>query len=689
MARQVWGYVVHQRRHAPVSRPRRTTRPAAKASYSRGPMARLARGAEGIFEQDHSDRRRAGRFRWFISTCFAAGIGAFAILFTLLGANDQTDLAQQAGLATAVASIAPLKPANPPQGLQWASPKADKLVATSGAMSTKFIIYDSIRQRRDNREYLQKKTYARIVARLSSAPTAQFADRIPAFNPYKLYATGDEGNEKDVLASIERQDAAVRVVELLGGILPSDDGQDMNTPEVTEVVARDAVVQNDPLTLRPGFQAEGAEKLGAGELFAQRAPRIAADVLPPNTTALAKSLIETDDAVDDLEAREVRVLRAGRGDTLTRVLAKLGGEPLLTAEMVRAAAAVFADTALVAGQEVHVTLVASLTKPGAVEPVRFSVFSDGHEHKVTVTRKADGEFTASVSPIDERVMRAALGPGDKESAASLYSSYVAAALAQGLAPDLITQVLKIHASETDFRRRVRGADIAELFFDVKEEGKGVDSALGDLLATTLTTAGETQKYYRFRSTEGGIDYYDEFGNNSRKFLMRRPVRGEGIRLADGFGWRRHPLLGYVRRHAGIDWAGPIGTAIMAAGSGVIEEARFKGEFGNYIRIRHANGYKTAYAHMSRYAPGVGEGARVTQGQVIGFIGTTGLSTGPHVHFEVLVNTQQVDPMTIPVPKERKLVGKALVDFQKERARIEDLMRRNPVSTKVVEASAER
>jgi murein DD-endopeptidase MepM/ murein hydrolase activator NlpD len=683
--------VVHQRRHAPVSRPRRTTRPAARAQHgeARGPLARLNRGAENIFSQDHGDRRRAGRFRWFLSTCFAAGIGAFAILFTLLGANDQVDLVQQSGLSAAPVSVAPLRPVEAPQGLHWAIPKADKLVATSGAMSTKFIIYDSIRQRRDNREYLQKKTYARIVARLSSAPASQFADRIPPFNPYKLYATGEEGADKDVLASVERQDGTVKVVELLGGILPSDDGQDMNTPEVSEVVARDVVTQNDAVLLRPGFQADGAERGGAGELLAQRSPRTVPETLPPNTTAFVKSTADADDTVDDLEAREVRVLRAARGDTLTRVLSKLGGDPLLTAEMVRQAASVFPDTALIAGQEVHVTLVPSLTKAGAVEPVRFSIYGDGHEHKITVTRKADGEFTASASPIDERIIRAALGPGDKESTASLYASYFAAALSQGLPVDLITQVLKIHASETDFRRRVRGADFAELFFDVKEEGKGADGALGDLLATTLTTGGETQKYYRFRSPDGYIDFYDEYGNNSRKFLMRRPVRGEGIRLADGFGWRRHPLLGYVRRHAGIDWAGPIGTPIMAAGSGVVEEARFKGEFGNYIRIRHANGYQTAYAHLSRFGQGIAQGARVTQGQVIGSIGSTGLSTGPHLHFEVLVNTQQVDPMTIPVPKERKLTGKLLGDFQKERLRIDDLMRRNPVSTKVVEASPER
>jgi murein DD-endopeptidase MepM/ murein hydrolase activator NlpD len=679
--------VVHQRRHAPVSRPRRTARPAAGAARARGPLQRLSRGAEGIFSQDHGDRRRGGRFRWFVSTCFAAGIGAFAILFALLGANDQGGSLLPAGGIAAAVTVTPLQTASDNSGLRWALPKADKLVATSGAMSTKFIIYDSVRQQRDKREYLQKKTYARIVSRLAAAPSGD-SEKLPPFNPYKLYANEDDSTSKDALAAVEQQEAQVRVVELLGGILPSDDGQDMNTPEVSDVVARDTV-QADAVALKPGFQVDGAEKAGVPELLAQRSAAAAPEVLPPNTTALAKVAVEADDTVDDLEPREVRVFRAGRGDTLTKILSKLGGEALLAGEMVQAAKDVFADTALLPGHEVHVTLVASLTKPGASEPVRFSVFADGHVHKVTVTRKSDGDFAASSSPIDERIVRAAVGLGDKVSAASLYASFYMAALSQGLPAETIQQVLKIHASESDFRRRVQGADVSELFFDVKEEGKGADGALGDLLATSLTSGGETQKYYRFRSVDGLVDYYDEYGNNSRKFLMRRPVRGEGIRLADRFGWRRHPLLGYVRRHAGIDWAGPAGTPIMAAGAGVIEEARFKGEFGNYIRIRHANGYQTAYAHMSRFGAGVAQGARVTQGQVIGAIGSTGLSTGPHLHFEVLVNTQPVDPMSIPVPKERKLAGKAMADFQKERARIDDLMRRNPVSTKVVDATPVR
>jgi murein DD-endopeptidase MepM/ murein hydrolase activator NlpD len=436
--------------------------------------------------------------------------------------------------------------------------------------------------------------------------------------------------------------------------------------------------------LKPGFQAEGVEKLAGSQLLAQRSQRAIREPLPPNTTALVKAVSESDETTDDLEAREVRVFKAGRGDTLAKILTKMSAEAWQIDAIPRIAKTIIAEAALIAGQEVHVTLVPSVTKSGINEVLRLSVFGDGQDHKLTVTRNAAGEFEASASPIDERIARAALKSEDATTA-SLYASLFTAATSQGIPPETIVQILKIHGSETDFRRRVRNADGIELFFGVKEEDKGTDGALGDLLATSLTVNGETQKYYRFRTADGAIDFYDEYGNNSRKFLMRRPVRGDNIRLADGFGPRRHPILRTLRRHAGIDWAGPIGTPIMAAGAGVVEEAGRKGEFGNYIRIRHANGYKTAYAHLSRFAAGIVENARVTQGQVIGMIGTTGLSTGPHLHYEVLINSQQVDPMTIPVPKERKLAGKAITDFSKERQRIDDLMRRNPVSTKVVEA----
>ena len=263
----------------------------------------------------------------------------------------------------------------------------------------------------------------------------------------------------------------------------------------------------------------------------------------------------------------------------------------------------------------------------------------------------------------------ALAPDAPPHAISLYASLHHAASKQGVSDNAILQALKIHAYRTDFSQRVRAGDAFELFF---EEDKGARGGLGQLLATAITSRGET-----------------------RKFLMRRPVSCENARLSSGFGPRRHPLLLQVERmHLGEDWACPLGTPILAAGNGAIEVAGAKGELGMYARIVHANGYKTAYGHMSRLAPGVSAGAMVRQGQIIGYVGTSGLSSGAHVHFEVLVNSgddssfRHVDPTSIQMPRLRQLTGNELADFRKERDRIDKLMRRNPISTRVVTATAE-
>jgi murein DD-endopeptidase MepM/ murein hydrolase activator NlpD len=156
------------------------------------------------------------------------------------------------------------------------------------------------------------------------------------------------------------------------------------------------------------------------------------------------------------------------------------------------------------------------------------------------------------------------------------------------------------------------------------------------------------------------------------------VRSDDVRLTSGFGIRFHPLLNQRKLHAGVDWAGPPGTPVVAAGNGTVEEAGYNGQYGNYVRVRHANGYQTAYGHMRNVAPGIRAGLKVRQGQVIGYIGTTGLSSGPHLHFEVLVNNRWVDPLSIQVPHEKRLAGRELAAFQRERVRIDELMRQPPV-----------
>jgi len=189
---------------------------------------------------------------------------------------------------------------------------------------------------------------------------------------------------------------------------------------------------------------------------------------------------------------------------------------------------------------------------------------------------------------------------------------------------------------------------------------------------SLTVDGETKKYYRYQSPDDGmVDFYDESGKSAKKFLVRKPVsQGE---MRSGFGTRKHPLLGYVRAHTGVDWAAPIGTPIYASGNGTIEKMGWEGGYGRYIRMRHANGYETAYGHMSAFARGVDVGKNVRQGQIIGFVGSTGLSTGPHLHYEIIINTRFVDPMKVKLPRGRVLEGAALAGFDKERVRLDAYM----------------
>jgi murein DD-endopeptidase MepM/ murein hydrolase activator NlpD len=467
---------------------------------------------------------------------------------------------------------------------------------------------------------------------------------------------------------------------LLGGFLPGEDGQELDASEVDDLVARAKADEAEAAAaagLSPGALANApVNGVGADQGLGQMA---SADIAPVNTTNLAKSIVETDDAADDLEGAEVRVVKANDRDTLSKILIAAGADSWQAREMLEPAKEIFPENALTAGQEVRITLLPSLTQQNKMEPINFSVYGDGHEHRVTVRRNAAGEFVASATPVNDNATRIILGDGDDGKQSNLYAGLYHAGLIQNIPAETIQGILKIHAYETDFRRRLRAGDNAEYFFDLKQEN-GTEGPPGELLYTAITSGGETARYWRFRAADGTVDYYDADGNNSRKFLMRTPIRGTDLRLTSGYGVRYHPLLRVRKMHTGVDWAAPPGTPIFAAGNGTIEEAGRKSAYGNYVRIRHANGYQTAYGHMNGFAAGVQAGVKVRQGQIIGYVGSTGLSSGPHLHYEVLVNTRFVDPLSLQVPRERKLADKDLLEFQKERARIDELMRRAPVMT---------
>lgn len=621
-----------------------------------------------------------GRFRWLLSTFLAAAVGSLAIATVILGSLDSLERPDD---KMSFEDMAPRPPSPLPapkaDGLAWSVPKVDRLAMSSEAGSTKFVIQELFHAKRGNRTFIDNRNYVRVSARLSAvAPTK--AEAIPPFNPLKLYAPVESSAQDQDTEERDATAVALQVNEILGGVLQAEDGQEVDLAEAAELAQQSIENDVESLAIRPSFVSDsGAEILTPRDAISERFAKKKSDIAASNTTVLTKNSGERDLA-DDIERNERRVVRAARGDTVMKVLQRLGAEVYLAKAMSEAAKSILPDPVLQPGSEVHVTLVPTLQRGDRFEPAAYSVYGEGHAHRVSVSRNSAGEFVASHSPVNAKLAQARPEDGPQSLTTSLYASLYHGAQLHSVNAETIQLILRIHAPETDYRRAVRPTDAIDLFFDAREE-PSAEPEPGDLLFTALTNGSETKKFWRFRTPDGVIDYYDEFGNNSRNFLMRRPFRGEVVNFASGFGMRRHPLLLNVYRpHNGIDWSGPTGTPIVAAGAGVIEFAAYKGEYGNHIRIRHANGYQTTYSHLSRYGPGVREGVNVRQGQVIGFIGNTGLSAGPHLHFEVLVNNRFVDPMKIQVPRERRLTGKLATDFQRERQRIQELMQRPPILT---------
>lgn len=365
----------------------------------------------------------------------------------------------------------------------------------------------------------------------------------------------------------------------------------------------------------------------------------------------------------------VKTVAVGRGDTLGKMLAGAG---IAVDDAVKAIDALrdkFNPRRLQLGQEITLTLakdgpdsyrLASLSLPDSVERL------------VTVTRGDDGFVANEILKV--------LAAAPVRTGAVIESSLYQAALDAGLPMPILTELIRIFSYDVDFQREVQQGDSFEVFYDemLDEDGKAVKA--GAIRAASMNLSGQMLRFFRFEGRDGDVDYYDPRGRGVRKALLRTPI--DGARLSSGFGLRKHPVLGFSRMHKGVDFAAPSGTPIQAAGDGVVEVAGWHGGYGNYVRIRHASNYSTAYAHMSRI--GVKAGQRVKQGQVVGNVGSTGVSTGAHLHYETLRDGQHINPLSIKLPAGRQLEGRELAQFQNQVDEVEQRMAATPVRSLLAE-----
>lgn len=306
--------------------------------------------------------------------------------------------------------------------------------------------------------------------------------------------------------------------------------------------------------------------------------------------------------------------------------------------------------------------------------VRASIYDDG-QHLLTIALTDRLQFVPSNEPEPNPEIAVAFDDSPQPvrvrgDLPSVYDGIYRAAYSYGMSKTMTKQLVKLLASEVDFQSRLNPADRIEVFFS-QPDAEDRASEDSELLYVKTSFGGNMRTFYRFMMEDGTIDYFDDAGRSARQFLLRNPVPSG--RFTSGFGARRHPILGYTRMHTGADWSAPRGTPILATGNGVVENAGWSGGYGRQTIIRHPNGYQTSYNHQNSIARGVVPGAKVRQGQVIGHVGSTGLSTGAHLHYELMVNGAKVDPMRVRLPVGKVLKGAELEAFNSERQRIDVLL----------------
>lgn len=373
------------------------------------------------------------------------------------------------------------------------------------------------------------------------------------------------------------------------------------------------------------------------------------------------------EAAETFDAQPVeQIVEVPRGATMYDVLTEAGvveSEAKLAAEALEKQ---YPSRNLKAGQEVKLVIgpAISTTEGDIAEGVSLMSLSlqQDAERIVQLNRAESGEFTASVREV-------ALSAAARHVVSDIQSSLFYSAKKHDIPLSTMQNVIQAFSYDVDFARDIKAGDRFEILYETLSDEHGNIVKSGQVSFASLVLSGKTIALYRFTPEGGSPAYYSPEGETVRRALLRTPI--DGARVTSGFGLRRHPILGYSKMHKGMDFGAPTGTPIFAAGDGTIEILGRRGAYGNYVRIKHSNTYSTAYAHISKFAKGMKSGTKVKQGQIIAYVGSTGRSTGPHLHFEVLQSGKQINPASVKALKgDGKLKGKDLAAFKKFKMEID-------------------
>ncbi|MCB8819747.1 M23 family metallopeptidase [Microvirga rosea] len=565
--------------------------------------------------------------------------------------------------------------------------KADRLNRSETVALAKQSFRAPMTIRNGDREAIKVRQFVRVATNLSLT-AGVYATDIPRFDPMRLF--NDSNQDKAVEPPPEVADADVSVVRRdLAGLAVEASAPSLSDDDVIAILEEERRVSSEagrraafPIpaqqmlsrTLRQPDSL--GEALGYARIVDAPFSSIEVRVVPENVTNLPKA-----DLRGTAPLVEERDVALKKGETAETVLRAYGATPEQILAITTALSARIKTANLVEGQHLRLLIAPGPRLGDPRQIVRVIVLGERGIDAIAATN--DRGVFVSVTPINEEASPqvAAAQDDDEEEddgrGVRLYESLYETALKNDLPRKTVDELVRIFGYDVDFQRRVSAGDTFEVFYGADEEG-----GAPEVLYASLTVGGEARRVYRYQGDDGIVDFFDESGRSLKKFLLRKPI-AEGI-LRSGFGSRYHPILGYSRPHTGIDWANRIGTPILAAGNGTVIKAGWESGYGRRVELQHANGYVTTYNHMSGFGKGVGPGARVQQGQVIGYLGSTGLSTGPHLHYEVLINGSFVDPLKIRLPKSRELEGRTLVEFKRQREQVDDLMAHASASASIAQ-----
>ncbi len=624
---------------------------------------------------DRSERRRAS-LRWLAGAALTGLCGV-----TLIGAALYFDLDSQYDFAEAPEFATAAPPTDVEE--EGVSPgKGDRLLRPVDIVSDKQTYKVPTTIRIGDKEVVKERPFTRLQTTLTTTPTG-FSDAVPIFNPLKLVNRADVPDappdpgpmQDDAEVTFRTQDLAPAEAEQATGELSQAEAQaqvveTMKAPTGAPKTPAQSLPAQLLLTRTTQAASESLAGLSAYATVGAVSPSapfasIEVRMIPENVTNVAKSA-----GPEDASPSE-KLIQLHHGESFEDMLKANGATPEAASAILAAFGLKHGESPVSGGQKI-LLLPEELASRGARPRIaRVSVYADD-QMKAMVAINDSGAYAAVSSRAAQSTRKPRASEDSDSGGMSIYQSLYETALKQGLPKALIDVLARVFANDVDYQRATVPGDSIEAFYSEPDE----INQRPELLYATMTVRDQIYKYYRFQTPDDNmVDFYDENGRSTRKFLLRKPI-AEGD-MTSGFGMRYHPILHFARMHTGVDWGAPVGTPIYAAGNGVVLKAEWDSGYGRRVEIQHANGYVTTYNHMSGFGRGITDGVHVTQGQVVGYLGQTGLATGPHLHYEVIINGNFVDPMAIKLARTREFDGKMLALFKRERDRIDGLMAQAP------------